>query len=643
MRKTSFIFVLHFHQPLGQYRSVLERVQHNSYELLLRVLRDYRDLRLTLHFSGPLLRYWGEFYPDYLSELRELLSDGKFEVLGGTFSEGILTILPWEDRVQQLKMGRSLVEKVLGVSPQGVWIPERVWDPTLPPLLRDAGYKYVIVDDEVGYKSGLWRDDVHRAFLTEYSGKSVGVLFIDGPIRYILPWKPHSEVLDYLRSYASENGLLYVLWGSDAEKFGEWWDPHAAEQWLRIFFSSLRSDPSIELVTPTEYLRRHGFSGLAYLAPGSYDKMQEWSGGYFPNFVRKYREVNNMHKKMLYVREKLVSLRASSSAWEEYLLGQCNDAYWHGLFGGVYIPVLRQAIYSHFIRAERIAEEEAGYYLGSSSHIRSFDFDFDGREEVILEARNVNVYIKPSDGGSVFELDVKAPGAEHNLLSTMSRYPEPYLQDQESVIPDWYRRVAFREHVWRKDASVLDWISNKPFIDTSDFALGEYIVEGVGENRVVLSYTGRDWSDKRNPARIHVVKIYELSSDGKTLKVTYRWRNIEKRFVEPKLSVEMHLLPRLSYESMEEPSYAVDNCHDRRATESFSSPWSRKVEVKTSVSYVAVSSAKHAEVWVAPLLSWFRTEKGLRSELQGLGISFNYSVALNPGETFDTEVLLSWQ
>ncbi len=42
----------------------------------------------------------------------------------------------------------------------------------------------------------------------------------------------------------------------------------------------------------------------------------------------------------------------------------CREyAFWHGLFGGIYIPVLRQAVYEHLIRAERMAEEKGGYFL----------------------------------------------------------------------------------------------------------------------------------------------------------------------------------------------------------------------------------------------------------------------------------------
>jgi Glycosyl hydrolase family 57. len=85
MAKTSFIFVLHFHQPIGQYRFVLERVQRNSYELLLRVLKEYRDLHLTLHFSGPLLMYWEKYFPEYLSEMREINKEQQLRGVGGDF------------------------------------------------------------------------------------------------------------------------------------------------------------------------------------------------------------------------------------------------------------------------------------------------------------------------------------------------------------------------------------------------------------------------------------------------------------------------------------------------------------------------------------------------------------------------------
>lgn len=641
MAKTSFIFVIHFHQPVGQLRHVLDRVQRNSYELLLRVFESYPGLRFTLHFSGPLIMYWREYYPDFLGRLADYVKRSGVEVLGGTFSEAALPLLPAEDRVRQLKMGRELVEEVFGVEPRGAWLPERVWDPTLPPALAEAGYEYVILDDEVGYRAGLWKGDVHRAQITEYSGVRSGVFFIDGPIRYILPWRSQEEVFDYLRGFASERGEEYVLWGSDAEKFGEWWDPGPAEAWLRRFLDMLVRAGDVELLTPSEYLRRFGYRGPVYLYPGSYDKMMEWSGGYFPNFVRKYRESNNMHKKMLYVRRKLEELKAGGDAWLEYYMAQCNDAYWHGLFGGIYLAHLRQGVYEHLVRAERLAEEQGG--LEGELRVRELDFDYDGEREVLVEAGRANFYIKPGDGGSLFELDVKEPGDEFNLVNSMGRYGEPYLSGVAWYRPDWYRRVSFREHIWREGAGIWDWVNNTPFADVSDFALGRYLLEDYGDNFVRLVYTGRDWSDRGRPKRLLLVKTYRFSQDGSALEVEYRWRNMELETVRERLSVELTLTPRLSYESEDMPWYTVDGEFNRSVREHHVSPWSRSVTVHSPVFRdVHVEDEKHARLWVAPIETLSRTEKGLRKEYQALGVMFIHEVELGPGEAFSTKIRLGW-
>ena len=72
-------------------------------------------------------------------------------------------------------------------------------------------------------------------------------------------------------------------------------------------------------------------------------------GGYFKNFLRKYPEANHMQKRMLYVSKNVGNdLNAKLLLWK----GQCSCAYWHGIFGGLYLPHLREAIYKNLIEAE---------------------------------------------------------------------------------------------------------------------------------------------------------------------------------------------------------------------------------------------------------------------------------------------------
>ncbi|MEM1644109.1 MAG: glycoside hydrolase, partial [Desulfurococcaceae archaeon] len=225
MAKVNFMFVIHFHQPVGQVRRVFERVFENSYKLLLETLNRYRDVKVSIHISGPLLLTLAERYPDWLSQVAKLAQHGSVELLGGSLGEAILPIIPREDMYAQVREYMELFEELLGFKPKGFWLPERVWEPSIVEALADNGIEYVLIDDSTLYRSGRGREESMYAWITENSGRRLKVLFIDTELRYVLPWRHPDEVISYMASRGDELGDKYLLWGSDAEKFGEWRDP----------------------------------------------------------------------------------------------------------------------------------------------------------------------------------------------------------------------------------------------------------------------------------------------------------------------------------------------------------------------------------------------------------------------------------
>ena len=44
----------------------------------------------------------------------------------------------------------------------------------------------------------------------------------------------------------------------------------------------------------------------------------------------------------------------------ELYRGQCNCGYWHGAFGGIYLPHLRNAVYQHLIAADNLLDRAVG-------------------------------------------------------------------------------------------------------------------------------------------------------------------------------------------------------------------------------------------------------------------------------------------
>jgi len=111
--------------------------------------------------------------------------------------------------------------------------------------------------------------------------------------------------------------------------------------------------------------------------------------------------------------------------------GQCNCSYWHGVFGGLYLPHLRSAIYKHLIGAEKVVDELA-HPTGptGSLHARKWidhqilDFDKDGQDELLVNTPILGLYFSLASGGNLFELDYKPKSL--NLLDILTRREEGY-------------------------------------------------------------------------------------------------------------------------------------------------------------------------------------------------------------------------
>src|SRR6202453_859055 len=137
---------------------------------------------------------------------------------------------------------------------------------------------------------------------------------------------------------------------------------------------------------------------------------------------------------MLQVSSRLAALEASGSADPDYLeiarqelyRGQCNCPYWHGTFGGLYLPHLRNAIYRGLIAAHN-ALDDAEKRTGPRVLIEAGDFNLDARQEVRLENDRLIAWVRPARGGHIYELDVRENAT--NLLATLDRRPEAYHAD----------------------------------------------------------------------------------------------------------------------------------------------------------------------------------------------------------------------
>ena len=385
--------VLHNHQPVGNFDGVIEQAYQDSYLPFLDVFEPYEHLKLALHTSGPLMLWLADQHPEYLDRVKALVAAGRIEIVGGPFYEPILTMIPSRDRIGQITKYTRWLQTRFDTPVSGMWMPERVWESQLTRDIVPAGMQYTILDD-FHFRSAGWTDaQLTNYFLTEDDGHVLRVFPGSEKLRYLLPFAPPADTIAYCKQVAERAPGSVLLFGDDGEKFGTW--PNTKEHvyergWLRQFFDLLTENRDwLSTLTPAEVITETPPSGSVYLPDCSYREMTEWAlpverhesyesvvhdlenderwpkikqfvrGGFWRNFRIKYSEANEMYCRMLEVSRSLEFARRGSGdksllpqAEDHLYRAQCNCPYWHGAFGGIYLPHLRNATYRELIAAE---------------------------------------------------------------------------------------------------------------------------------------------------------------------------------------------------------------------------------------------------------------------------------------------------
>jgi alpha-amylase len=461
------VMAFHNHQPVGNFENVIAAAYEDSYAPLLSMFERYPEIPFCLHTSGPLMEWLVRERPDYVDRLRRMVEGGQVEILGGAFYEPILSMIPPRDRVGQIRGYSEYLRDLFDVPIRGMWLAERVWEQSLTSDLVASDVEYTILDDYHFRQAGLRDESLVGYFTTENQGDVLRIFPGSEPMRYMIPFHPVSECIGYLGRIHQANPRATVVFADDGEKFGTWPNTksHVYEQgWLAQFLDALRDQRDwIQTTTLARCQDELPPVGQIYIPDGSYREMTEWvlpadranrydairqhldrddsrderasflRAGFWRNFKVKYPETRDMYARMMEVSARLDRIvrfdrRAMGDhrvhdARQALYRAQCNCGYWHGAFGGLYLPHLRSAVYENLLRADRLLGEfEFGQGVPLSAI--SEDFNFDGREEIKLANEALCLYVTPQEGGALYEIDVL--GVERNLAASLSRRPETY-------------------------------------------------------------------------------------------------------------------------------------------------------------------------------------------------------------------------
>ncbi len=464
-RSIYLALAIHNHQPVGNFDFVFEEAYNKAYLPMVELLERHPTIHLALHYTGPLRNWLSDQKPDFLGRVRTLAQRGQIEIMTGGYYEPILVSIPDADKLGQIAKLSAAVQSDFGYSPTGAWLAERVWEPQLAKTFHQAGVDYTIVDDTHFKYVGLSDSDLFGFYVTEEQGYTLKIFGTSKHLRYSIPWKPVGDVINWLREQAEQNSgpvPRVAVMGDDGEKFGLW--PMTYEhvwqgEWFEDFFRALEENGDwLKTISPGAYAQQFPAIGRVYLPTASYDEMTEWvlpadmsaditelkhhlqdegqdevlrfiRGGFWRNFLVKYPEVNNMHKKMLRVHDKVYAAwekLPDATRWaavDHLWAGQCNCPYWHGVFGGIYLSHIRKANYECLIAAENMVDDAIRETHGWIE-VNEIDFTRDTHQELLIETPDMTLYFQPSSGGALFEWDWRSK--RFNLLNNLTRRKEGY-------------------------------------------------------------------------------------------------------------------------------------------------------------------------------------------------------------------------
>jgi len=490
----SLLFGVHAHQPVGNFPSVLTDAHLRCYKPFLQVLYRYPDFRFAVHFSGWLLDYLMQHYPEDMELLHEMVLRKQVELFGAGDTEPVLAVIPNRDRIGQIETFSNKLAAKLGQRPQGAWLTERVWESTVVPALADCGIRYVIVDDYHFLCAGKAPEELNGYFTTEEDTRTLDLFPISENLRYKIPFSPVEETIAYLESLADNHSLntsAAAIYFDDIEKFGIWPETYQwvyEKGWLEQFIQGVLASTKIRTRHYSEYHASEKTRGIIYLPTVSYIEMNEWTlpaqsantyadlvqqakasgwyehkkaflrGGIWKNFFSRYPESNWMHKRMLGLSARLNALpekHRTDLMQQKLYESQANDAYWHGLFGGLYLPHLRRAVYGALVELEALLDACMPRPVSLTE-----DTDLDGVKEAYHQNGILQAVVKLDSFASICELD--AYRLKHNFGDTLRCQIEHYYQK----IQPGERQAS--NHAVTGIASAHDRISYKHEINAED-------------------------------------------------------------------------------------------------------------------------------------------------------------------------------
>jgi hypothetical protein len=221
---------------------------------------------------------------------------------------------------------------------------------------------------------------------------------------------------------------------------------------------------------------------------------------------------------------------------------QTNDVFWHGVFGGIYLPNLRDNAYRYLSVCEDIRYKD-------KEKILVYDNDLNGYDEIKCVKKDFVAIFDSHYGGQMSELLLR--DKKFNFQNVITRREEAYHKEVKELAKedktkkdkksdeiesihnlsvevsdevvdalhyDWYIKNSFIDHI-SNESYTLENFKKCSFWEYGDFANQPFEYE-VKDEKLIFKREGGIYFDKKYNSSLS--KAYKIRDDGFDFSINFK-------------------------------------------------------------------------------------------------------------------------
>ncbi len=287
--------VLNLHQPLGNLEELLDTKDWEAREILQaldripRALEGYEDVaRIHLPLSGTLLETLSNH--DFQTRVYGIVKCGDLlwklrnpaiDILGTGYYHPVLPLIPEADRHEQITRWFGIARHLFDRQQfNGFWPPEMGFSMEMIPLLKQFGFRYVLVDSErvEAISPMSWQELRYRPHVATHDGEEITIIVRDRALSNAQEsgMDPHWFIDEVAERTRGCDFPALITTCTDGENGGWFRNTNWASNFWGAFYQPLmdrvrEGSAGLSPVFIDDYLDRHGASGQVHVHAGAWN------------------------------------------------------------------------------------------------------------------------------------------------------------------------------------------------------------------------------------------------------------------------------------------------------------------------------------------------------------------------------------